>query len=152
MKNALYLDLLLAVGLGFDSAGRLIDTDSLVPIIFNGRRIISLDNNTLRHFNDIDFDPLANNKLCDYILAIATAKLAEEDNVHVMVLRQDSRFSKQYNGKKIFKFSQIATTTESEIQSDFYYNMNLATIDLIFKLNHYPITYDLSGLDRNYEV
>lgn len=149
MEKTLYVDLLFALGITFNDNGILVDAENEIPILFNGKRIVSRDDCRIRHFNDIEFIPLYNNKLCEFLLTTLTPiKLEEDYNIHMRILSQETKFSKEVNGKKIYKFSQLATTTQNEYQSEFYYNINLAMIDLIFKLNQYPIGYDLSRMDR----
>lgn len=131
--NELILNLFSILGLE-PKDGKVYDTDRNAFLIFHGGNLI-ISNTIIKHKRDVEFDPLSNTKLAEYLLTVLFAKEGQDNGLFVLTYGLEDIIL-PYDKIKVFRCS--VSTNNGNLLSDRYYNPSLAYIDIMYMLTGMP--------------
>lgn len=124
-----YFNLCMALGFTTDSNGRIIDQDSMQPVVYRQGYLLA-PINRMPHRGDTILFPLYNKKLSLFLLKFLLHKLEVEDELYAKMMFSES--DALSTGR--YRYC-VATDQGTEIKSSFYYLESLQYLDLIFRLS-----------------
>ncbi len=152
--NEMYYELFLEIGLGVNSSQYIYDQDTGIVLKYKDKHIkMNFNNNVYAGNNDIVFDPSTNYNLMVTLFGYYIEKETNEGkNIGYIAQFTEDDQSKAFVAKgERFKQRVVVKTTHGDICSNYYYNLYLAYIEIIFILSENN-DYDLSNFDILPEV
>lgn len=146
MIDQMQIELLNIIGLDIKDNGRLFDQDTNQFLTFNGRYIIVREKAPIIHKGDVEFDPIHNRKLAEYLLNVLICKEKQDNGLYIKMMYINERFDPK-NPQAINKKSLVVTTAIDTIETHKYYNYCLACIEMIYLISGTPLSFDLSAID-----
>lgn len=144
------------IGLSVDR-GKIFDIDKGQYLLFNGKFIYVEDSSLLIHKNDIKFNIINNVKLANYLLTVLIQKEAEENGIYVKLISTGEvpssipslPFCNKHNISIQLQFynSDLNRQISETLFSDYYYNLCLAYIQMIYQISCTPLSVKLSDFD-----
>lgn len=132
-EQELYTEILMLLGCGIQS-GRVFDFDTRQYLIYNGNYITTPES-LIIHKRDVQFDPLKNSKLCEYLVNVVIQKESKENGLYVQAMHtiENPESIPPCIGRGI-----LLVTNNGTITTEYYYNYCLACIDLIHRICQVP--------------
>lgn len=144
--------LLTEIGLGINQNGLLVDLDTGIELMYNGRHIrASIDPNNPAIPSDLYaiFDPIWDNKFMSVMLGYYLSKEESYGNIQSPVVSEDIESAQYYNKEDNIKTRRsrvYLSTGNKTISSNFYFQRGLKFSDLILRIGNHPFA-DLSRFD-----
>ena len=152
--NEMFYELFMEIGLAINNEQYVYDQDTGIILKFKDKRIkMSFTSDVYAGNNDIIFDPSTNYDLMVKLFGYYIEKETNEGNDIGYI----AHFTEEENGKAFipkderFKQRVVVRTRNGDICSNYYYNLYLAYIEIIFIISENP-QYDLSNFDILPEV
>ena len=132
--------------------GKIFDIDKGQYLLFNGKFIYMQDSTILIHKNDIKFNIINNVKLANYLLNVLIQKESEENGTYVKTISIGEA------GNPLLGFVKRNIIVQLQFQcndgivtetlvGDYYFNLCISYISMIYKLSGTPLSFNLSDFD-----
>lgn len=139
------MELLNIIGLGVKQ-GKLFDTDNSKYLTLSGKFIFIRELTPIIHKGDIEFDPLHNKKIAEYLLNVLICKEKEDNGLYIRMMYVNESFDPK-NPHLITKKSLVIKTDTETIETHKYYNYCLACIEMIYLISGTPLMLDINAID-----
>lgn len=129
-KNSLNKDIITEIGVDLNNK-LLIDQDTQEPLIFNGKKLVLVDEESKLEKGETPFDPINNRKLMTSLLSYNNAKLVEEGSAAPISIFY--QLDPDKDGKSAI---EVRDEENNKFTSRLYYNDSLKVADILFKMNN----------------
>lgn len=150
----MYYNLFLEIGLSINNDNYIYDQDNGIILKYKDKYMkLSFNNEVYAGKNDIVFDPSTNYNLMIMIFGYYMEKeLANGNDIGYIAQFTEEEFKRtKENKKERYRQRAVVRTKNGDICSNYYYNLYLALIEIIFIISGND-GYDLSNFDILPEV
>jgi hypothetical protein len=149
----MYYNLFIEIGLSINNDNYIYDQDTGIVLKYKDKYMkLSFNNEVYAGRNDIVFDPSTNYNLMVMLFGYYMEKEAANGNdIGYIAQFTEEEFKRTKDQKERYRQRAVVRTRTGDICSNYYYNLYLALIDVIFIISG-SLNYDLSNFDILPEV